>query len=303
MSTAPICSRRSTGSIPRRRCSSSRRRRSRRSRRSRTRRSAREWLLAGIGGDEAGVARALRCGVDRTRREVDAFGIDPANMFEFWDWVGGRYSMWSAIGLSLMVAIGPDHFRALLAGAHEMDEHFRTAPFESQPAGARWRCSRTGTATRSTPRRMRSCRTRSHSRSCRRTLQQLEMESNGKSVRSDGTPVDGPTGAIVWGSAGTNGQHAYFQLLHQGTTLVPVDLVGFVHRAARARPRRAPPVCSSQTCFAQAEALAFGSRRGRRSPAASRRTARETGRPGVARRRAHAVLARCARRRVRAQGA
>jgi glucose-6-phosphate isomerase len=218
-------------------------------------RSAREWLLAGIGGDEAGVARHF-VAVSSNAEQVIAFGCDPANMFEFWDWVGGRYSMWSAIGLSLMVAIGPENFRALLAGAHAMDEHFRTAPFESNLPVlmgllSYWYRDVLDAQTHAVvPYSQPLAKLPSY-------LQQLEMESNGKSVRSDGTPVDEPTGAVVWGSAGTNGQHAYFQLLHQGTTLVPVDLVGFLtpqpehdlgehHRLLVAN------------LLAQAEALAFG---------------------------------------------
>jgi glucose-6-phosphate isomerase len=218
-------------------------------------RSARSWLLAGVGGDEAAVARHF-VAVSTNAKQVRAFGIDPENMFEFWDWVGGRYSMWSAIGLSLMLAIGPDNFRALLAGAHEMDEHFQTARFtENLPVImgllTYWYRDHLDAQTHAVvPYSQPLAKLPSY-------LQQLEMESNGKSVRSDGTPVDVGTSAIVWGTAGTNGQHAYFQMLHQGTTLVPIDLIGFLepnpehdlgdhHRLLVAN------------LFAQAEALAFG---------------------------------------------
>ena len=178
-------------------------------------------------------------------------------MFEFWDWVGGRYSMWSAIGLSLMIAIGPDNFRELLAGAHAMDEHFRTAPFDGEPARAHGRCSRCwyrdfldAQTQAVVPYAHALVKLPSY-------LQQLEMESNGKSVRADGSPVDAPTGEIVWGTVGTNGQHAYFQLLHQGTTLVPIDFIGFDH------PQPGHELGDQQdllvaNLFAQAEALAFG---------------------------------------------
>jgi glucose-6-phosphate isomerase len=218
-------------------------------------RSARDWLLAGLGGDEAAVARHF-VAVSSNAEQVIAFGCDPENMFEFWDWVGGRYSMWSAIGLSLMVAIGPDNFRDLLAGAHAMDEHFRSAPFaENMPVimgllSYRYRDQLDAQTHAVVPYSQPLAKLPPY-------LQQLEMESNGKSVTVDGAPVAEPTGAIVWGTAGTNGQHAYFQLLHQGTTLVPIDLIGFLtpqpghelgehHRLLVAN------------LFAQAEALAFG---------------------------------------------
>jgi glucose-6-phosphate isomerase len=218
-------------------------------------RSARAWLLAGVGGDGAAVARHF-VAVSTNAEQVRVFGIDPENMFEFWDWVGGRYSMWSAIGLSLMLAIGPDGFRELLAGAHEMDEHFRTASLgENLPVImgllSYWYRDRLDAQTHAVvPYAQPLAKLPSY-------LQQLEMESNGKSVKVDGSSVDAPTSAIVWGTAGTNGQHAYFQMLHQGTTLVPLDLVGFLapqpehdlddhHRLLVAN------------LFAQAEALAFG---------------------------------------------
>ena len=217
--------------------------------------SARTWLLDALGGDEAAIARHF-VAVSTNAEKVEEFGIDPANMFEFWDWVGGRYSLWSAIGLSLMIAIGPDHFAELLAGAHEMDEHFRTAPLaENLPATmallACWYRDALGAQTHAVvPYAQALGKLPSY-------LQQLEMESNGKSVQLDGSPVDSPTGPIVWGTAGTNGQHAYFQLLHQGTALVPIDFIGF----ARAQPghdldRHQDLLVAN--LLAQAEALAFG---------------------------------------------
>ena len=217
--------------------------------------SARTWLLDRLGGDEGAIARHF-VAVSTNTEKVEQFGIDPANMFEFWDWVGGRYSMWSAIGLSLMIAIGPENFADLLAGAHEMDEHFRTAPLsENLPATMAlltcWYRDALGAQTHAVvPYAQALAKLPSY-------LQQLEMESNGKSVRLDGSPVDAPTGAIVWGTVGTNGQHAYFQLLHQGTTLVPIDFIGFV----RAQPDH--DLAGHQdllvaNLLAQAEALAFG---------------------------------------------
>jgi glucose-6-phosphate isomerase len=187
---------------------------------------------------------------------VAKFGIDTANMFEFWDWVGGRYSMWSAIGLSLMLAIGPERFGEFLAGAHAMDEHFRIAPFDANAPVLMgllgcWYRNFLGAQTQAVvPYAQALVKLPSY-------LQQLEMESNGKSVRADGSPVDAETGEIVWGTAGTNGQHAYFQLLHQGRALVPVDFVGFDH------PQPGDALGDQQTLLmanllAQAEALAFG---------------------------------------------
>jgi glucose-6-phosphate isomerase len=218
-------------------------------------RAARAWLVDALGGDESAVARHF-VAVSTNGAEVEAFGIDPANMFEFWDWVGGRYSLWSAIGLSVMLAIGPDNFRALLAGAHEMDQHFRTAPFDANlPVllgllECWYRDFLDAQAQAVVPYANALVKLPSY-------LQQLEMESNGKSVRSDGSPVDVPTGAIVWGTVGTNGQHAYFQLLHQGTALVPIDFIGFD------RPQPGLELGDQQhllvaNMLAQAEALAFG---------------------------------------------
>jgi len=187
---------------------------------------------------------------------VGEFGIDTADMFEFWDWVGGRYSMWSAIGLSLMLAIGPEQFRELLAGAHAMDEHFRSAPFDANlPAllgllSLWYRDFLDAQSQAVVPYAHALGKLPAY-------LQQLEMESNGKSVRADGTRVDEPTGEIVWGTVGTNGQHAYFQLLHQGTVTVPIDFIGFDH------PQPGHELGDQQdllvaNLFAQAEALAFG---------------------------------------------
>jgi len=217
--------------------------------------SAREWLVDRFAGDDAAVARHF-VAVSTNAEKVVEFGIDTANMFEFWDWVGGRYSMWSAIGLSLMVAIGPDHFRELLAGAHEMDEHFRTAPLaENLPATMAllecWYRGFLGAQSQAVvPYAQALAKLPSY-------LQQLEMESNGKSVQLDGTAVDTPTGAIVWGTAGTNGQHAYFQLLHQGTTLVPIDFIGFLHAQPDRDLGRHQDLLFANV-LAQSEALAFG---------------------------------------------
>ena len=217
--------------------------------------SARTWLLAHLGGDEAAVARHF-VAVSTNAEKVAEFGIDTANMFEFWDWVGGRYSMWSAIGLSLMVAIGPDRFGELLAGAHEMDEHFRTAPpAENLPVTmallACWYRGFHGAQTQAVVPYAQALQKLSA------YLQQLEMESNGKSVQLDGTPVDGPTSAIVWGTPGTNGQHAYFQMLHQGTTLVPIDFIAFVHAQPDHELGRHQDLLFANV-LAQSEALAFG---------------------------------------------
>ena len=215
-------------------------------------RSARTWLLDTL-GDEAAVARhfvALSTNAD----EVAAFGIDTANMFGFWDWVGGRYSMDSAIGLSTMIAIGPEAFREMLAGFHEMDEHFRTAPFErNMPVLLGlltvWYANFFGAETVAVlPYDRYLLRFPAY-------LQQLTMESNGKSVTLDGTRVDYQTGPIYWGEPGTNGQHSFYQLIHQGTRLIPADFIGFV--------RTLNPVADHHhllmaNVFAQTEALAFG---------------------------------------------
>jgi glucose-6-phosphate isomerase len=215
-------------------------------------RTARDWLLSKI-SDPAAVANHF-VAVSTNASEVAAFGIDPANMFEFWDWVGGRYSMDSAIGLSLMVAIGPDRFREMLAGFHVVDEHFRTTPFDRNlPVllgliGV-WYRNFVGLPTQAiVPYSQHLARFPAY-------LQQLDMESNGKSVALDGDPVTWSTGPVVWGTPGTNGQHAYFQLLHQGTGSVPTDLIGFVHPSHDVEGHHDLLVAN---LFAQAEALAFG---------------------------------------------
>jgi glucose-6-phosphate isomerase len=187
--------------------------------------AARRWLLEGLGGDEAAVAKHF-VAVSTNAEKVAEFGIDPANMFGFWDWVGGRYSYTSAVGLSLMVAIGPERFREMLDGLHAVDEHFRTAPYEENlPALlgliSLWYIDFFGAQTQAVlPYSQYLARFPAY-------LQQLCMESNGKSVTLDGEPVDVATGEIVWGEPGTNGQHAFYQLLHQGTHLVPVDFLAF----------------------------------------------------------------------------
>ena len=214
--------------------------------------TAREWALAGL-KDEAGIAKHF-VAVSTNEAEVRKFGIDPANMFGFWDWVGGRYSMDSAIGLSTMIAIGPDAFRAMLAGFHEMDEHFRTAPFEANLPVlvgllALWYGDFFGAQT---------VGVMPYSQYLKRFpayLQQLTMESNGKSVTLDSRRVAWDTGAIYWGEPGTNGQHSFYQLLHQGTRLVPCDFIGFLeppHEIGRHHD------LLMANLFAQTEALAFG---------------------------------------------
>ncbi|MGE5459816.1 MAG: glucose-6-phosphate isomerase, partial [Solirubrobacterales bacterium] len=214
-------------------------------------RTARTWLVEGLG--EPAVAEHF-VAVSTNEAEVRAFGIDPSNVFGFWDWVGGRYSLDSAIGLSLMLAIGPERFRELLGGFHLMDEHFRTAPFERNlPVilGLLWTWYGTflGADTHAVvPYSRRLERFPSY-------LQQLDMESLGKSVDLDGEPVGVQTGAVVWGTPGTNGQHAYFQLLHQGTKLVPIDLIGIARPERDLGPHQDLLVAN---LLAQAEALAFG---------------------------------------------
>jgi glucose-6-phosphate isomerase len=215
-------------------------------------RSAREWLLATL-GEDAAVAKHF-VAVSTNARAVAEFGIDTDNMFGFWDWVGGRYSMDSAIGLSTMLAVGPQRFHELLAGFHAMDEHFRGTPlernlpvlmgllavwygnfFEAQTVGVM-----------------------PYSQYLKRFpayLQQLAMESNGKHVTLDGLPVDFETGSIYWGEPGTNGQHSFYQLIHQGTKLIPVDLIGF---GGALNPLRNHHDLLMSNVFAQAEALAFG---------------------------------------------
>jgi len=215
-------------------------------------RTARAWLLASL-GDEAAVARHF-VAVSTNAKEVAAFGIDTANMFGFWDWVGGRYSMLSAIGLSTMVAIGPEQFGELLAGAHSLDEHFRTAPFaRNLPALMGllnvWYADFFGAETVAVlPYDQYLVRFPAY-------LQQLTMESNGKGVRLDGAPVDYQTGAIFWGEPGTNGQHSFYQLIHQGTKLIPCDFIGFCRSLNPVGPHHDLLMAN---LFAQSEALAFG---------------------------------------------
>jgi glucose-6-phosphate isomerase len=215
-------------------------------------RSARDWTLAGL-GDEAAIAKHF-VAVSTNAEKVREFGIDTENMFEFWEWVGGRYSLDSAIGLSTMVAVGPENFKAMLAGFHEMDEHFRAAPFEhNMPALmgllAVWYGDFFGAET------VGVMPYEQYLKRFPAYLQQLTMESNGKHVRLDGQPVDYDTGAIFWGEPGTNGQHSFYQLIHQGTKLVPVDLIGF---ARSLNPLRDHHDLLMSNVFAQAEALAFG---------------------------------------------
>jgi len=214
---------------------------------------AREWLVQGLGGDEAAVAKHF-VAVSTNAAEVATFGIDTANMFEFWDWVGGRYSMDSAIGLSTMLAIGPEHFQALLAGFHELDEHFRTAPFaHNLPVLmgllAVWYNDFFGAQT------VAVLPYEQYLKRFPAYLQQLTMESNGKHVTLAGERVGVDTGPIYWGEPGTNGQHSFYQLIHQGTRLIPCDFIAF------AQPLN-PPASSHDmllaNVFAQGEALAFG---------------------------------------------
>src|ERR1700722_5010750 len=187
--------------------------------------SARDWTLQGLGGDVNAVAKHF-VAVSTNAAKVSEFGIDTANMFGFWDWVGGRYSMDSAIGLSTMLATGPDNFRALLDGFHEMDEHFRTAPFESNLPVllgllAVWYSDFFGAET------VAVLPYEQYLKRFPAYLQQLTMESNGKHVTLEGTKVDYSTGPIYWGEPGTNGQHSFYQLIHQGTRLIPCDFIAF----------------------------------------------------------------------------
>ncbi len=215
--------------------------------------SAREWLLAALGGDVKAVARHF-VAVSTNATEVAKFGIDTANMFGFWDWVGGRYSMDSAIGLSTMLAIGPDNFRAMLEGFRAMDEHFRSAPFaQNLPVLmgllAVWYNNFFGAATVGVfPYDQYLKRFPAY-------LQQLTMESNGKHVTLEGTEVDYNTGPIYWGEPGTNGQHSFYQLIHQGTCLIPADFIAFGHSL---NPLGRHHDLLMANVFAQTEALAFG---------------------------------------------
>jgi len=215
-------------------------------------RTARAWLLDQL-GDEQAVMRHF-VAVSTNAAEVEKFGIDTDNMFEFWDWVGGRYSYDSAIGLSLMIAIGPERFREMLAGFHAVDEHFRTAPFESNlPVllgliGV-WYDNFFEAETQAIlPYSQYLARFTAY-------LQQLDMESNGKSVTREGKPVRWQTGPIVWGQPGTNGQHAYYQLIHQGTKLIPCDFIGFLEPNHDVGDHHELLMANF---FAQTEALAFG---------------------------------------------
>jgi glucose-6-phosphate isomerase len=216
-------------------------------------RSARDWTLRAF-GDESAIAKHF-VAVSTNAKEVTAFGIDTANMFGFWDWVGGRYSMESAIGLSTMLAIGPENFHDLLAGFHVMDEHFRTAPFETNLPVlhgliAVWNTTFLGAHTIAVlPYDQYLSRFPAY-------LQQLTMESNGKRVTLDGRPIDDyETCPIYWGEPGTNGQHSFYQLIHQGTRLIPCDFLGFLRSL---NPLGSHHDLLMANCFAQAEALAFG---------------------------------------------
>jgi glucose-6-phosphate isomerase len=215
--------------------------------------TAREWLLAGLGNDESAVGKHF-VAISTNAAEVKKFGIDTANMFGFWDWVGGRYSMDSAIGLSTMLAIGPDNFRSMLDGFHQMDEHFRTAPLEQNLPVilgllAVWYNDFFGAQTAAVlPYEQYLKRFPAY-------LQQLTMESNGKSVTLDGTAVGCDTGPIYWGEPGTNGQHSFYQLIHQGTRLIPCDFIGFCQGL---NPLGRHHDILMANVFAQAEALAFG---------------------------------------------
>jgi glucose-6-phosphate isomerase len=215
-------------------------------------RTAREWALQAL-GDEKAVARHF-VAVSTNTAEVKKFGIDTANMFQFWDWVGGRYSMDSAIGLSTMIAIGPDQFRAMLAGFHAMDEHFRTAAFDRNLPVlmgllAVWYNNFFESQT------IAVLPYEQYLKSFPAYLQQLTMESNGKHVTLDGTRVEYQTGPIFWGEPGTNGQHSFYQLIHQGTKLIPCDFIGFFQTL---NPLGDHHDLLMSNVFAQAEALAFG---------------------------------------------
>ena len=215
--------------------------------------AARAWLLRGLGGDARAVARHF-VAISTNAAEVQKFGIDTANMFEFWDWVGGRYSMDSAIGLSTMLAIGPDQFREMLAGFHEMDEHFRTAPFaQNLPVimgllGI-WYNNFFGAET------VAVLPYEQYLKRFPAYLQQLTMESNGKHVTLHGKPVGYDTGPIYWGEPGTNGQHSFYQLLHQGTRLIPCDFIAFEQPL---NPLGEQHELLLANVLAQGEALAFG---------------------------------------------
>jgi glucose-6-phosphate isomerase len=214
--------------------------------------TARDWLLADL-GDRSAIAKHF-VAVSTNAEAVSDFGIDVMNMFGFWDWVGGRYSMDSAIGLSTMIAIGPDGFREMLSGFHEMDEHFRGTPFEANLPVLLglltvWYADFFGAQTQAVlPYDQYLKRFPAY-------LQQLTMESNGKHVTLTGEPVDYPTGPVYWGEPGTNGQHSFYQLIHQGTVLIPADFIGFLHSL---NPLGEHHDLLTANVFAQGEALAFG---------------------------------------------
>ncbi len=219
--------------------------------------SARDWLLTGLGAGDEAVAKHF-VALSTNAEKVSEFGIDTTNMFEFWDWVGGRYSYDSAIGLSLMIAIGQERFREMLAGFHLVDEHFRCAPPEENAPlllgllgiwyGNFWDAQSHAVLPYS-----------HYLAKFTAYLQQLDMESNGKSVDRDGRPVHWQTGPVVWGTPGTNGQHAYYQLLHQGTKMIPADLIGFARPVDDLRPGLvAQHDLLMANLFAQGQALAFG---------------------------------------------
>jgi len=215
--------------------------------------SAREWLLKGLANDPRAIARHF-VAVSTNAKKVSEFGIDTANMFGFWDWVGGRYSMDSSIGLSTMLAIGPDNFRAMLGGFREMDEHFRTAPFERNlpvlmALLSIWYNDFFGAET------VAVLPYEQYLKRFPAYLQQLAMESNGKQVNLNGKPAGCDTGPIYWGEPGTNGQHSFYQLIHQGTRLVPCDFIAFA-RTLTPIGRHHDMLLAN--AFAQAEALAFG---------------------------------------------
>jgi len=215
--------------------------------------TARSWLLSGLGGDAKSVAKHF-VAVSTNAAEVARFGIDTTNMFGFWDWVGGRYSMDSAIGLSTMIAIGPEHFRAMLDGFHQMDEHFRMAPFERNLPVVMalltvWYNDFFGAQT------VAVLPYEQYLKRFPAYLQQLTMESNGKRVTLDGGELQGQTGPIYWGEPGTNGQHSFYQLIHQGTKLIPCDFIAFGQALNPLGPHHDFLLAN---VFAQAEALAFG---------------------------------------------
>src|SRR5216110_631391 len=215
--------------------------------------SARAWSLESLGGDEKSVARHF-VAVSTNAQEVSKFGIDTANMFGFWDWVGGRYSMDSAIGLSTMLAIGPDNFRAMLDGFHQIDEHFHTAPFESNLPVLMglltiWNTNFLGANT------IAVLPYEQYLKRFPAYLQQLTMESNGKSVTLEGEPVDYETSPVFWGEPGTTGQHSFYQLIHQGTRLIPCDFIAFTRSPSPLGEHHDLLVAN---VLAQSEALAFG---------------------------------------------